>query len=585
LRWRGWADWALSSVSFVEAKATALAALLVDAFTRSALRARLDAAAGAFRLELPPAPAEWGASILLGFFALATPFAAWLTFDRIVYFADAAEGAWTLALIMLGAGAFVVAEGGLRYVRTHLADRASVHRESLRSARALARLAAAPLDGRHEDGAPARAARLESAAALIDLQTGGLRRAVLELPFAFVAFVAMAFIGGWLALAPLALVVGVLVVFAASAEAAACTARERDGHDARSDDFVAECVAHLPLLRGAAMEPFMARRMEQLLSSGRDLEWRRIRAADRAEDLTSLLEAATLLTVAALGGVVALQGDIGLGALAASMLLAMQIVRPTVRIAAAAQRAAALGPDGVLPELAQTPVALQADTRPADLHVDAVVAGARLMCSARPGETIALTGTDGSALSRVLRTLAGLEAPDEGAVLLSGEFVTDYRAAYPGAVALVTPRAVLFSGTVMENLTLFGRGASEQAALAACDVLGLRPEIDRLPRKLDTQVGEGVADGVSASLAHRLSLARAIAMGPRLLLLEEPQARLDAAADRAMTAGLASLRGRMTVVMSTSRPSYVALADRAFVLEGDRFIASAPSAQRRTDAA
>ncbi|MDX2234752.1 MAG: ABC transporter ATP-binding protein [Hyphomonadaceae bacterium] len=573
MRWRGIVERAIIAVSSLEAHATAFLAAVVEGFSRSAVRARLAATLAAMRLETPPSTAEWGASVVLGLLALATPLAAWAVFDRIILFADPGHGAWTLALLMVATMAFVAGEAGVRYARLLLADRAAAHRETMRGARALSRLAAAPLDGAVEDGAPARAARLEAASAFIELQTGGLRRAVLDLPYAAVAIVAMAWLGGWLALAPLALIAGVFVMLAASTGAALETTRARDAHDARGDDFIAECANHLMMLKAAAMEPFMARRMEQLLASGRDLEGRRLRAAERAEDLTSLLETAAVLAVAALGGVAALQGNIGLGALAASVLLTGAIVRPVVRIAAAAQNAAALAPQIVPDEAAHAAPVMRAASQPSTLRVDAVIepGGPRLSLEAPFGDMIAFTARDGAALSSTLRALAGLQPPVEGEILLSDVSVQAYRAAHPGAVALVSPRAVLFAGTILENLTLFGQGATEGDALAACDVLGLRPEIDRLPRRLDTMVGQGMTDGLSGSLAHRLCLARAIALSPRLLLLDQPQSRLDPAADRALAAGLAALRGRMTIVLATSRPSYLAMADQAFAIEGARF--------------
>jgi ABC-type bacteriocin/lantibiotic exporter with double-glycine peptidase domain len=501
---------------------------------------------------------------LLGLLSLAVPLAAWLALDR----SPGVEGA-PLALLMVGALGLVAAEAGLRYARVHFGDRAERTRESLRAARTLSRLAAAPHDA-DKEGAPARAAQLEAAAAFVELRTGGLRRAVLDLPYAAAALVATAMIGQWVVLAPLALVLSVLVLFALTSPWAAHAARARDAHDARSEDFIAECAAHLPVLKGAAMEPFFARRMEQLLASGRDHEWRRIRASDRAEDMISLLEAATVLAVTAIGGVMALGGGIGAGALAACILLAAGIVRPVVRIAAAAHRAAALGPESELDDEAPTGAVIRAASRPAMLTCDAEIAGvaARVVFEAPLGATIAFTSRDGASIAAVLRALAGLQAPRDGEVLLAGVPVAAYREAHAGAVALVTPRAVLLSGTVMENLTLFGQGGNEAQALAACDLLGLKPEIDRLPRQLDTLVGEGAADDISGSLAHRLCLARAIALAPRVLLLEEPQSRLDVAADRQLMAGLASLRGKMTIVLGTSRPSWLGLAEHAYVLDG-----------------
>jgi ABC-type bacteriocin/lantibiotic exporter with double-glycine peptidase domain len=184
---------------------------------------------------------------------------------------------------------------------------------------------------------------------------------------------------------------------------------------------------------------------------------------------------------------------------------------------------------------------------------------------------VAFTARDGAHMSALLRVIAGLDEPFGGEARIGDEPASGYRLAHPGALALVTPRAVLMAGTVMENLTLFGQGATEAQALAACDVLGLRSEIERLPRGLETMVGENLADDIPGSLAQRLCLARAIALGPRILLMEEPQARLDPAADRQLLAGLRSLRGRMTIVLATSRPSYLALADRAYLIDDGRF--------------
>ncbi|KAF0169947.1 MAG: ATP-binding cassette subfamily C [Caulobacteraceae bacterium] len=347
---------------------------------------------------------------------------------------------------------------------------------------------------------------------------------------------------------------------------------------------MAECIANIAALKGAAMEPFMTRRMEQLLISGRDLEQRRFQASDRAEDLEPMLEAATVLAVAAVGGIVAMQGSISVGVLAACALLAGRVVAPMARLSAAAQRAVALGTEADVAFEPPGERAIRAETAPGELRVDAEIAGgsARLRFEAPAGAMVAFAGRDGARLSAVLRTLCGLDLPREGEVRFAGVAMSEYRAAHPGAVTYVSPQSELVTGTIFENLTMFGHGGSRESAFEACDLLGLRPEIDRLPRKLDTMVGDGDADGLSASLAHRIAVARAIALAPRVLLLDEPQSLLDVAADRAMVAGLAALKGRMTVIMATSRPSYLDLADQAYALDGDTMIAMTPPRRARS---
>lgn len=568
LRWRREIDRLIRTVSTLEGAMTVRVAQVFDRLARSATRQRFERLFIVLRLGAPISSREWGASLVLGFFGLAVPLAAMWLFDNVLPYGTGLEA----AVLLVATVGLVVVEGGLRFVRATVGDTTEIHREALRAGAHLARLAAAPFDALQEDGAPARVARLEAAAERAELRAGRLRRAILDMPFVLIALVAMAWFGGWLAVAPIAVLGAVVALFVTSSMALSEAARLRDAHDARSDDFVAECIANIAALKGAAMEPFMTRRMEQLLGSGRDLEQKRFRASDRAEDLEPMLEAATVFAVAALGGIIAMRGDMSVGVLAACALLAGRVVGPVARLSAAAQRAVALGADADIASDAPEERVLRAETAPADLDVDAEILGGgeRFTFHAAAGEMIAFAGRNGARLSAALRTIGGIDTPAEGHVRFAGVTMSAYRAAHPGAIAMVSPQSELVTGTIMENLTMFGHGGSEAAALAACNVLGLRPEIERLPRKLDTMVGQGDADGVSASLAHRIAIARAIALSPRVLLLDEPQSQLDPAADRLLITGLAALKGKMTIILSTSRPSYLELADQAFLLNGRR---------------
>lgn len=568
MRWRQEINRLIRTASTLETALTVRVAQVFDGLARSATRQRFERVAIVLRLGAPISAREWGASMVLGVFGLVVPLSAMWLFDEILPFGTGLEAAVVLVAVV----GLVVMEGGLRFARATLGDTVETHREALRAGVHLARLAAAPLDVSREDGAPARVARLEAAAERAELRAGHLRRAMLDMPFVLVALAAMAWFGGALALAPLVVIGVVVALFVTSSIALSEAARLRDAHDARSDDFVAECIANIAALKGAAMEPFMSRRMEQLLGSGRDLEQKRFRASDRAEDIEPMLEAATVFAVAALGGIIAMQGEMSVGVLCACALLAGRVVGPVARLSAAAQRAVALGADVEAPAEAPEERVLRAETAPADLDVDAEIIGGaeRFVFHAPAGSLVAFAGRDGARLSAALRTIGGVDTPAEGYVRFAGVAMAAYRAAHPGAVAIVSPQSELVTGTILENLTMFGQGGLEAAALAACDVLGLRPEIERLPRKLDTMVGQGDADGVSASLAHRIAIARAIALSPRVLLLDEPQSQLDPAADRMLIAGLAALKGKMTIVLSTSRPSYLELADQTFSLNGRR---------------
>ena len=148
---------------------------------------------------------------------------------------------------------------------------------------------------------------------------------------------------------------------------------------------------------------------------------------------------------------------------------------------------------------------------------------------------------------------------------------------------MVPQSPIFFKGTILDNLTLFGRGPSAQDAYGAVALVGLDRDINRLPRGYASELGEGVAETLPPGLLKRLALARALAVRPDILILEEPQAFLDAVADREQIACLGRIRGLATIIMITSRPSYVAIADRAFECR-DRRIVEIPARHAITDA-
>ena len=96
---------------------------------------------------------------------------------------------------------------------------------------------------------------------------------------------------------------------------------------------------------------------------------------------------------------------------------------------------------------------------------------------------------------------------------------------------------------------------------------GVDYDINCLPQGYDTPIGDGAMEKLPQGLIRRLLLTRAIAMLPKVLVLDEPQMFLDNSADKKMVQCLSALRHNMTIVISTMRPSYFPLADRMFRLE------------------
>jgi len=179
------------------------------------------------------------------------------------------------------------------------------------------------------------------------------------------------------------------------------------------------------------------------------------------------------------------------------------------------------------------------------------------------GERLAVLGPNGAGKTTLLRLMAGLEAPSAGVVEIDGVPTAPGGAALRRRVGYATQQAGLLSTTVRRNVELPLRwrgvagGARRAAALAALRRLGVVHLADR------------PALSLSGGEAQRVSLARALALDPRLLLLDEPAAGLDAEARRSFLDDIAALLAdrAMTVVHVSHRADEaLLLADRVAVL-------------------
>jgi ATP-binding cassette subfamily C protein CydCD len=184
----------------------------------------------------------------------------------------------------------------------------------------------------------------------------------------------------------------------------------------------------------------------------------------------------------------------------------------------------------------------------------------------QPGETVALTGPSGCGKSTLLAVVLGLRHPDAGTVRLGGVELTDLDIEdWRRHIAWVPQRPHLFARTVAENIRLGRVDASDAHVAAALDAAGLTEVVRRLPRGVDTRLGEGGA-GLSAGERQRLALARAFVRNAPLLLLDEPTAGLDNETEADVLAAVRELAYGRTALIVAHRPALAALADRVVTL-------------------
>jgi len=191
----------------------------------------------------------------------------------------------------------------------------------------------------------------------------------------------------------------------------------------------------------------------------------------------------------------------------------------------------------------------------------------------RPGEMVALVGPSGGGKSTLFQLLLGFARPQSGEICANGCSLSALNLAdWRGQVAWVPQQPYLFQDSVGENLRIAKSGAGDDELWEALHLANLDDWVRSLPEGLYTPIGER-GRRLSGSQAQRLALARAfLRREAPLLLLDEPAASLDPAAEQHLQEALQALRGNRTVLVIAHRLKTVMRADRVIVLEEGRVV-------------
>ena len=190
--------------------------------------------------------------------------------------------------------------------------------------------------------------------------------------------------------------------------------------------------------------------------------------------------------------------------------------------------------------------------------------------TAKEGEVTALVGPSGSGKSTCARLAARLWDVPEGSIKVGGVdinsvdpevLLTDY--------SMVFQDVVLFDDTVMENIRLGKRGATDEEVKAAARAANCEEFVEKLPQGYDTQIGENGAK-LSGGERQRISIARALLKNAPIVLLDEATASLDVENETKVQGALSRLLEGKTVLVIAHRMRTVEAADKIVVLAGGR---------------
>lgn len=193
---------------------------------------------------------------------------------------------------------------------------------------------------------------------------------------------------------------------------------------------------------------------------------------------------------------------------------------------------------------------------------------------AKRGETVAFIGATGSGKTTLVSLAARFYDATEGEVLIDGVNVKDYSFdALYDRIGYVTQRAILFSGDIRSNV-LFGRsrgGTSDPDVQSALDLAQATEFVSKLPGGLTAPIAQG-GTNVSGGQKQRLSIARALARKPEILIFDDSFSALDYRTDAKLRGGLANQLQNTTRMIVAQRIGTIRDADKIIVLDEGRMV-------------
>ena len=297
---------------------------------------------------------------------------------------------------------------------------------------------------------------------------------------------------------------------------------------------------------------------------------------------------AGFLATFTVGGMMALEGNLNVGAYGVLVFLTQRLLWPLTGLAEVIdlfERAMA-STRRILDLLAEPvhvrdeggkalaePVKGDVELDKVSFHYPSSGAGIRDISLTVPtGNTLALVGATGSGKSTLIKLLLRFYDPSNGQIRIDGQPIRDLSLqSLRGAIGLVSQDVYLFEGTIRENLAYGNPAASDTEIIDAAKTAEAWSFIEALPEGMNTPVGErGVR--LSGGQRQRLSLARALLKNPPILVLDEATSAVDNETEAAIQRSLKRIGHNRTVIMIAHRLSTIVDADSIAVIEGGKVL-------------
>lgn len=518
------------------------------------------------------------ASAAMVVLSFAIPLTVLQAYDRIIAF----KSLPTLAWLSLGCLTALVLNGLLEFGRGTLSAWTAARFVRKTDQMLIQRILDADPDAVARGGIERHLERFRALGRISNVIIARTLPAAAEAPFFFAYLALLVFIGGWAATPSILVGMTELLLAAGFRKTMFDNSKKYEEAERHRVEYLAYALERIHFIKAQALEHVVFRGFEEVQTDEVAANSHKMSANRTLEEFDKAMMSFTTFGTIIWGGVLVAQGRLTVGTVSACLFFASRLVGIARNI-----RRTAFALTETKADLVELNIGLALPSR-VDAHemplprnvegrleFDAVsftdpvskeILADGVSFTVRPG-TFALLQSDstrrssGARAGALCRLAAGIIHPDSGQVLIDAYQSTrwDFRGTM-AAVSYISMRSSVMPGTILENIASFDPGRRE-GALDVAQLFGLDRIVSRLPRGFETAISTTESGGLSASALRLVTIARALAFRPRLLVWDSADLDLDQEARDSVLEVMRKLRGATTVLINSRDPAFRDLAD------------------------
>ncbi|MFT2092130.1 type I secretion system permease/ATPase [Paraglaciecola sp. 2405UD69-4] len=528
------------------------------------------------------------ASIMVNIFALVSPLFVMNIYDKVVPNL-AFESLWVLAI---GAGIAYIFDFVLKQLRGYLIDVAGKKVDIEVSSKLFAKVIGIPLE-RRSPSIGGMAKQISEFDNVREFFSSATITALVDLPFALLFMFCIWLVAGDLVLFPIIasiLIIGYTVFTQPKLRAAI---EESNKFSSLRHGHLIECLGALESIKANGAEGVVQNAWQQMIGHTSNWLLKSKMITNSVINFAGFMVQISIVAVVVLGVYRVSDNLISMGGIIAAVMLTGRAISPIAKLAGLMTRSnqtisALRQLDNLMTQEGEFEDKAHLANRPnlsGNIYAENISFSYPntqktvlnpMSIKIKQGEKVAIVGRNGSGKTTLAKLLLGLYQPTEGNIQFDG---LNHNQIHPSDlrrnIGYLPQDITLFHGTIRDNILFGTRQVTEYQLIRAVQLSGVSNFTDHNSQGLDQQVGEN-GSTLSRGQRQSIALARAILNTPRILLLDEPTASLDARAEQQFIKSIRATATDRTLLLITHKTELLSLVDRIIVLENGKLVVDGP---------